>query len=324
MPNEKLARRDFFSKTAKLTAAVGAVAVAAKSEKVLAAVPKSESKVPDFIIDSHIHCGSSEQWVRDMVRIYSPYKAMACVLTWIEDMELMLDAMKSHPDIFIGYGRVRLDDPNAIRQIEAFKRNGFVGAKFHSPQKNYDDPSYFQIYRLCEEYGLHMLFHTGISSHRIKDEPQWGSSSRMRPMYLDTICRQFPRTTVQGAHLGNPWYDEAAEAARWNPTLYWDVTGSTLLKFIKLGKLARMSEILWWADDESESNPHTLKGGPGAWEHIVFGTDESPTGLEANIKRFQMMLDANNVPQETRDKMWGLTIAEILGIDPKTRKFKNA
>jgi hypothetical protein len=33
------------------------------------------------------------------------------------------------------------------------------------------------------------------------------------------------------------------------------------------------------------------------------------------------MLDANNVPQNTREKMWGLTMAKVLGIDPNTRKF---
>ena len=82
-----------------------------------------------------------------------------------------------------------------------------------------------------------------------------------------------------------------------------------------------MSQILWWAENESENNPHTLKSGPGAWEHIVFGTDEEPSGLEENIQRFQMMLDANAVPDNVRKNMWGLTMAKILGIDPKTRKF---
>ncbi len=323
MNDEKLARRDFFSRTAKYTAVAAAAGMITQPGDSRAAEEKKDFKIPDFIIDSHIHCGSNEQWVRDMITNYKPYKAMACVLTWHKDMQLMIDAMKSHPEIFIGYGRVNLDDVNSVREIEDFKKNGFVGMKFHSPQKNYDDPSYFHVYRLCEELGFHLLFHTGISSHRITDEPQWGSSARMRPMYLDTICRQFPRLTVQGAHLGNPWYDEAAEAARWNPTLYFDVTGSTLLKFIKLGKLERMSEILWWSDDESENNPHTLKGGPGAWEHILFGTDEKPTGLKGNIERFQMMLDANNVPDNDRKKMWGHTIAEILKIDPTTRKFKS-
>jgi len=319
---EKMRRREFLGGSAKV--AMGAAVLTAANHAAQPAAASSGSspaKVPKFILDSHIHCGGTEAWVEEMVKTYRRHNAMAFVLTWIGDMELMKDAAASYPDVFINCGRVNLDDSSAIREVETFKKNGFVGMKFHSPQKNYDDPSYFQIYRLCEEYRFHTLFHTGISSHGIKDEPQWGSSARMRPIYLDTICRQFPRLTVQGAHLGNPWYEEAAEAARWNPTLYFDVTGSTLLKLIKLGKLARMSEILWWASDEAEHNPHTLKGGPGAWEHVVFGTDEKPSGLTANIERFQKMLDANNVRQATREKMWGLTMAKVLGINPKTHKF---
>jgi len=284
-------------------------------------LPPTPAKAPEFIIDSHIHCKSTEAWVKEMVDTYRPRNAMACVFTWIADMQLMKNAMASYPDVFIGYGRINLDDPNAVREIETFKKNGFIGMKFHRPQKDYDDPSYFQVYRLCEQFGMHMIFHTGIAAHEISDKPQWGSASRMRPMYLDTICQQFPKGTVQGAHLGNPWYDEAAEAARWNPNLYFDVSGSTLHKLIKLNQLNRMSEILWWAEGEAEETRHTLKGGPSAWEHIIFGSDEPPSGLAGNIERFQKMLDANNVPQPLHEKMWGLTMAKVLGIDSKTHKF---
>ena len=115
----------------------------------------------------------------------------------------------------------------------------------------------------------------------------------------------------------------AAEAARWNANLYFDVTGSTLFKFIKLNRLEDMSKILWWSAEEGDENPHTLKDGPSAWEHIVFGTDERPTGLPGNIERFSMMLEANNVPADMRERMWGLTMAENLGIDPETHRFKN-
>lgn len=317
-----IGRREFFGKGAKLAIMTSVFGTVARSSRSDGDGPRrSVAKNPKFIIDSHIHCGSSEKWVEEMVKIYRPRNAMACVLTWMKDMELMKNAMSNYPDIFIGYGRVNLDDPNTVREIEVFKKNGFVGMKFHSPQNNYDDPSYFQVYRLCEEYGLHMLFHTGISSRRISDKSVWQSSSRMRPMYLDTICRLCPRVTIQGAHLGNPWYEEAAEATRWNPNLFFDITGSTLFKFIKLGRLDRMREILWWTSKEGEENPHTLKDGPGAWEHIVFGTDEKPNGLVGNIERFQKMLDANDVPKSTREKMWGLTMAKSLGINPKTHRF---
>jgi predicted TIM-barrel fold metal-dependent hydrolase len=318
----RIGRRQFLGNGAKLAVAASLLTGANKSKAAeTAPAETTATKPPDFILDAHIHCGSKDAWVEEMVKIYRPRNAMAFVLTWMDDMKLMNDAAASYPDLFIKCGRVRLDDPKAVREVETFKKNGYVGMKFHSPQRDYDDPTYFQIYRLCEEYKMHTLFHTGVSNRQIKDEPQWTSASRMRPMYLDTLCRVFPRMTVQGAHLGNPWYEEAAEAARWNPNLYFDVTGSTLLKFIKLGKLERMSEVLWWAADEAEKNPHTLKDGPGAWEHIVFGTDEKPTGLMPNIERFQKMLDANNVPQPTRERMWGLTMAKVLGIDPKTHKF---
>ena len=319
---EKIRRRVFLGRGVKVAMGAAALTAASKAAKPAAASSASRSaKAPKFILDSHIHCGGTKAWVEEMVKIYRRHNAMAFVLTWMDDMELMKDAAASYPDVFINCGRVDLDGSNTIREVETFKKNGFVGMKFHSPRKNYDDPSYFQVYRLCEEYRLHTLFHTGISSHRITDEPQWGSSARMRPMYLDTICRQFPRLTVQGAHLGNPWYEEAAEAARWNPNLFFDVTGSTLFKLIKLNRLDKMKEILWWSSEEGENNPHTLKGGPSAWEHIVFGTDEKPEGLSGNIERFSMMLEANNVPLESRKKMWGLTMARNLGIDPKTRRF---
>jgi len=320
-PMKNVGRREFFKKGAKVAAATTLLSSVHPGIRPEAIGKIKQPDIPDLIIDSHIHCGSTDKWVEDMVRIYRPYQAMACVMTWSADMELMVDAIKSYPELFIGYGRVNIDDPNAIREIEQFKKAGFVGMKFHSPRRNFDDPSYFEVYRLCEEYGMYMIFHTGISSRKIQDEPSRTSSSRMRPMYLDTLCRAFPRAKIQGAHLGNPWYEEAAEAARWNPNLFFDVTGSTLFKFIKLGRLERMSEILWWSSEEGENNPHTLKDGPGAWEHIVFGTDEAPEGLPGNIGRFSQMLDANHVPESSRRKMWGETMAVNLGIDPKTRKF---
>jgi predicted TIM-barrel fold metal-dependent hydrolase len=321
---KKVGRRAFLNRSAGLAAAAsvttaGTAGVPLRSAETAGQAPAKE---PTLIIDSHIHCGETQEWVNELVRVYRPRKAMACVLTRMREMELIRKAMKDHPDIVIGYGYVDLDDPNAVREVETFHANGFVGMKFHSPRKDYDDSDYFQVYRLCEHYRMHMLFHTGVTSRTLSDTPRWQSASRMRPMFLDTLCRLFPKTTIQGAHLGNPWYEEAAEAARWNPNLYFDVTGSTLLKFIKLGRLERMSEVLWWASDEAQANPHTLKGGPGAWEHIVFGTDEEPSGLQSNIERFQKMLDANKVSASDRDKMWGLTIARILDIDPKTRLLK--
>jgi predicted TIM-barrel fold metal-dependent hydrolase len=277
----------------------------------------------DFILDSHIHSGENQQWVDDLVKTYQARNAMACVLTPMGNFELIAKAAQEHPEVVVPYGQVRPDDPNALREIETFYRAGFVGIKFHSPEEDWDSPKYWQLYRSCEQFGLLMLFHTGISNRPITSKPNLGSSMRMRPGFLETIARLCPRAVIQGAHFGNPWYDEAAEVCRWSPNVFFDITGSTLHKLIKLNELERFLKILWWTADEGEQTMHTLKGGPDAFEHIVFGTDEDPAGLAGNIERFQKFLTANKVPESLRPKMWGLTMARILNIDPSTRKFRH-
>ncbi|MEX2573847.1 MAG: amidohydrolase family protein [Balneolaceae bacterium] len=319
-------RRDFLrygSQAALAATAGGALAGGrSRSSKESESAGVLPQNAPDFIIDSHIHVRGGREWVEEIVELYRSYNAMACAIVRPDDMDLIADAMDEFPDVFIGYGQVSVDDPEAVRQVDAFYNSGFFGMKFHSPRKNWDDPSYYQVYRRCEENGMHMLFHTGITSRRdIDSTPRYGSMGRMRPVYLDALCRQFPDATIQGAHFGNPWYAEAAECARWNPNLFFDITGSNLYKFIELDKMGIVSEYLWWAGwDDQDDNPHTLTGGPSAWEHMVFGTDEGPSGLTGNIDRFQQLIEANNVPEVDQPKMWGLTMARILGIDPETKR----
>lgn len=267
-----------------------------------------------FILDSHYHARDSEEWVKETVETYRKHNAMCCVLTRMENFELIRKAIRDYPDVFIGYGHVAPDDPNAVREIEEFYRAGFVGIKFHSPDRNWDDEKYFQLYRTCESLGLVMLFHTGITGRfSVTDQPSHGSSARMRPIYLDRIARAFPRTVVQGAHFGNPWYDEAAEACRWNPNLYFDISGSNLIKLELTDQLSMFRKILWWGE---------LAGPPGAFEHLVFGTDARPNRLTELIEQFDRFLDANEVPETVRDNIWGLTMARFLDIDPETHRFR--
>jgi hypothetical protein len=56
-----------------------------------------------------------------------------------------------------------------------------------------------------------------------------------------------------------------------------------------------------------------------AFEKLLFATDEGPDALEENIRRFNKMLDACAVSEETRAKSYGLTMARIHGITPPKR-----
>jgi hypothetical protein len=132
--------------------------------------------------------------------------------------------------------------------------------------------------------------------------------ARMRPAYLHTIARAFPRLVIQGAHLGNPWYEEAAEAARWEKNLYFDLTGSSLIK--KQHNLAVFKDYLWWEGPTAHSSPDAVY----AFEKLVFGTDEAPDALESNVRRYERMLDACAVPEPSRRRIFGETMARLLKI----------
>ncbi|HEV3485515.1 MAG TPA: amidohydrolase family protein, partial [Vicinamibacterales bacterium] len=122
----------------------------------------------------------------------------------------------------------------------------------------------------------------------------------------------FPKLRIQGAHLGNPWYDEAAEVARWEKNLHFDITGSSLLK--KANNLAFFKEVLWWEGPTAHSSPDAVY----AFEKLVFGTDEPPDALDNMLTRYEALLNACNVPEPSRRKIYGETMARILGIKPRT------
>jgi predicted TIM-barrel fold metal-dependent hydrolase len=261
-----------------------------------------------FVIDAHQHWRSAPDYIPTLVKTYRPRNAMACVLTRIESLDQMIAAAKQYPDVIIPYGHLDVDHPSARAHIETFAKAGVKGIKMHTPKHNWDDFGYFPLYARMQELGLVALFHTGIVSGNGSGEPEPSSMARMRPSFLHTIARSFPTLKIHGSHLGNPWYDEAAEAARWSPNLYFDVTGSTLQK--KQHNLTIFREFLWW-DGPAEHSPSSAVY---AFEKLVFGTDESPEALDSVLAKYEAMLDANKVPEVSRKKIYGETMARLLGI----------
>ena len=271
------------------------------------AAPNQPAAPKRFVIDSHQHWRKDPAYIETLVKTYRPRNAMACVLTPLEGLDTVRRAATEHPDVVIPYGAVNVDDPQAREHIERFAAAGFKGIKMHRPKHNWDDVGYFPLYGRLQELGLVALFHTGIVSGS-SDEPEPSSMARMRPAYLHTIARSFPKLRIQGAHLGNPWYEEAAEAARWEKNLYFDVTGSTLIK--KANNLAVFKEFLWWEGPTAHSSPDAVY----AFEKLVFGTDEAPDALDNMLARYEAMLEACHVPEESRRRIYGETMARILGI----------
>ena len=107
------------------------------------------------------------------------------------------------------------------------------------------------VYELANQYGWVVLFHTGIVLRAKFDEAEDVASYRMRAFHLEEIARRFPKITALGAHCGNPEYEWAAEVTRWNPNVFFDLSGTTLTKM--RDRLGDFKKIFWWSGEEWDS-----------------------------------------------------------------------
>lgn len=219
--------------------------------------------------------------------------------------------IQQYPNRFIGFGDIRLDDPDVLNQVDRFHQAGFRGlGEITSSQKNYDDRAYWPIYDRAAKYHMILLFHTGIVARPHPEEPADISFDRMRATRLDLIARHWPKTIVIGAHLGNPDYAEAAEIARLNPNLYFDLSGSSLIK--KRDDYSFFRSIFWWTGVVS---PHTPPGALNAFERLVFGSDVFNGELgefDEGQARYHAMLDACQVPPNVQANIFSGTMWRIL------------
>ena len=219
--------------------------------------------------------------------------------------EAVLAAHKEFPDLFIPFVGFDLDEwkPDELKR---FHDEGYVGIKFIGPRKAYNDPSYFPVYEKASELKMPGVFHLGI----IANAGPWTvcDSNLMRAIHLDHIARNFPEMTVIGAHLGNPWYDEATMACRWNPNLFFDLSGSTLKK--KTPEF--LSSLLWWTPD---SVPYLSPDRTCAWQKICFGSDVAHDFVEDVINDYENLMSALDLKPEFRDAIWYGTAAKILGFN---------
>lgn len=263
------------------------------------------------IIDAHIHHNGDITFLRKLVARLRAADAMGLLITAPKDLESVKSFIQRYPNRLAGLGEIKLDDPSACQLVDRFHAAGFRGlGELTRPLRRYDDRSYWPVYARAEQYGMLVLFHTGIVNRMNPDEPEDVSIDRMRPTTLDLIARRFPKLTIIGAHLGNPDYAHAAEVARWNPNLYFDLSGSTLIK--KQADYTFFHSVFWWS---AVASPHTPKSKTHAFEKIVFGSDIFDGHLEEfdlALERYQKMLEACGVPAEAQANIMGGTVWRLL------------
>jgi hypothetical protein len=263
------------------------------------------------LVDAHVHYNGDKAFLEKMAARLDPYDGTAFILAQPNQIGDVTAAMKQHPKRFVGLGSIKLDDPQAVALVDKFHEAGFRGlGELTGPLKSFDDKAYSAIYERAEKYGMILLFHTGIVNRTNPDVPADVSVDRMRVTTLDNIARRFPKLTIIGAHLGNPDYAWAAEIGRWNPNIFFDLSGSTLIKTQENYQIFK--SIFWWS---SVVSPHTPKGGPSAFEKVIFASDVFGGEIEEfdrSVERYKKMLDACGVGQDAQANIFSGTMRKIL------------
>ena len=262
-----------------------------------------------MIIDTHVHfsesAGYAERHAQECARLGI---SKVCLLggTW-DGRGItggILAAMKQYSSLYLGFGMLQLGKDHADA-VTAFKDAGFTGLKCIRPASRYDDKAYYPLYERAEKLGMPILFHLGIVSRSSRDKYLDVNNDRMRPVHLDTIARAFPELTIIGAHFGNPWSDEAAMIARWNPNLFFDLSGSIL----KYRPPEFFKQLLWWGGDNQHYQAPD-KSQP--WDKILFGSDVGIEVISDVINDYRRTMDAVGLSPETQQKVWAGNAARIL------------
>lgn len=273
------------------------------------------------IVDVHVHFDEKNpDFIPQLLAVSRQLNLTACVLTPYRDRQIVANAARQHPSRIVPFGYVDLDDPHAVQQVKDFHALGYRGlGELEFVQHPYISPDYMPVYKLANQYGWVVLFHTGIVLRAHFHQPENVASYRMRAFYLEEIARRFPRITVIGAHCGNPEYEWAAEVARWNPNVFFDLSGTTLTKMA--GRLNDFRKIFWWSGPGEGIAP--TDSNANAFAKLVFGSDTTYTNSAQGFKEIQGvnrqyhdMFNACQVPEPTQRLIMGETLVRILNLSP--------
>lgn len=245
---------------------------------------KGDGGVVQRVFDAHVHFVSCEREYTERVEKLLDYSQnynvrKIALIGNFGSNHLVEKAFKEYPHVFLGLARIDMDneDPNVV---DDYKKRGFAGLKVILTDRDYDDPSYFPFYEKAEQYGMVVLFHTGViggpvdylleePSAMVRNEDEVNrmlkgkSSARMRPIFLDTIANTFPRLKIIGAHLGWPEYLLSCAIARWRKNVFFDISGGEVVRrHIVEGRYVKreisVKKILFGSDSSIEKMPREI------------------------------------------------------------------
>jgi hypothetical protein len=131
------------------------------------------------------------------------------------------DLAKNYPDKFIGFGSVDPNKKDAKKDLEiAVNSLKLRGIKLNPYLQNFNplDEKVFPLYKCAEDFGVPILFHSGMFWHTSRP------LSCSHPLLFDKIAIKFPELTIILAHFGFPWIWDASVLAMRHPNVYLDLS----------------------------------------------------------------------------------------------------
>lgn len=115
--------------------------------------------------------------------------------------------------------------PAVLKRAEQYLQDGTIGGfkiylGYYHVGINF--PGYKPFFRLAQKYGAPVLIHTGDTFYKT------AKLKYSHPLTVDDVAVDFPDTTFVMAHLGYPWFLDAAEVLYKNDNVYADLSGLTL------------------------------------------------------------------------------------------------
>lgn len=146
--------------------------------------------------------------------------------------DVIAQAVKDHPDVFIGFGAV---DPHLGRlAIDEAKRCaqelGLRGLGELNPGRQHfypNDPKLYPLWEEAAKQNLVVLFHEGMMGSGAGTPGGMGYKLKYgRPIpHVDDVAADFPELKIIGAHPSWPWTAESLAVARHKSNFYIDLSG---------------------------------------------------------------------------------------------------
>jgi uncharacterized protein len=216
-------------------------------------------------------------------------------------VEEITEVLANEPRITLVEGlRWRGDLRTDLFTLEERIRDGVVkGIKLYPGYDHYpiNDPSLETVFRIAAKHQVPVMIHTGDT---------YSKTAKVRmahPLLVDDVAVDYPDVKFVMCHLGNPWFQDAAEVLYKNDNVYADISGLTLGEFtyeFERYVAMRLKDMI------------TYMGDPG--KQLMYGSDWPLVRMKPYVK----LLNELDFSQEQLENVAWRTASQLFRIDEQS------